>query len=276
MTSGRFELHESGAASATPLRIASYNIHRCIGLDGKCSPLRVAAVLKELDCDVIALQEVDNSPGEHEQSAQLDYLSRVLEMTAVPGLRIVRHMGEYGNAILTRLPVREVRRHELSYSWREPRGAVDVDIDLNGSTLRVIAAHLGLSRSERRFQWRRLMVAVAEKPLEMPTVLLGDMNEWYRRAATLKEANEAFGRPPAPVAFPAFAPCLALTRIWVRPVAAILSMEVRRTPTARQASDHLPVRATIDVSKLHAPASGSPALPRRPGEEVRANPRLYS
>jgi endonuclease/exonuclease/phosphatase family metal-dependent hydrolase len=117
----------------------------------------------------------------------------------------------------------------------------------------VIAAHLGLSRSERRFQWRRLMVAVAEKPLDMPTVMLGDMNEWYRRAAALKEANVAFGRPPAPVAFPAFAPCLALTRIWVRPVVAILSMEVQRTPTARQASDHLPVRATIDVSKLHAP-----------------------
>jgi endonuclease/exonuclease/phosphatase family metal-dependent hydrolase len=178
----------------------------------------------------------------------------------VAGMRIVRHMGEYGNAILTRLPITEVRRHELSYSRFEPRGAVDVDIDLYGSTylygstLRVIAAHLGLSRSERRFQWRRLMVAVAEKPLETPTVLLGDMNEWYRRASTLREAHETFGRPPAPVAFPAFAPCLALTRIWVRPVASILAMEVHRTPATRQASDHLPVRATIDVSKLHVSA----------------------
>jgi endonuclease/exonuclease/phosphatase family metal-dependent hydrolase len=242
----------SGAARATVITIASYNIHRCVGLDRKCSPPRIAAALKEMDCDVLALQEVDNSPGEHAGSAQLDYLSRTLEMTPVPGLRIVRRMGEYGNAILTRLPVLDVRRHDLSYSWYEPRGAVDVDIDVQGTPLRVIAAHLGLSRSERRFQWRRLMVAIAEKPLETPTVMLGDMNEWYRRAATLTEAHETFGRPPAPVAFPACAPFLALTRIWVRPVAALVSMQAHRTGTTRQASDHLPVKATVDVTKLHA------------------------
>lgn len=252
MTSAGRGPRDSGAARATVITIASYNIHRCVGLDRKCSPPRIAAVLKEMDCDVLALQEVDNSPGEHAGSAQLDYLSRTLEMTPVPGLRIVRGMGEYGNAILTRLPVLDIHRHDLSYSRYEPRGAVDVDIDVGGTSLRVIAAHLGLIRSERRFQWRRLMVAIAERPLETPTVMLGDMNEWYRRAATLTEAHATFGRPPSPVAFPAFAPFLALTRIWVRPVAALVSMQVHRTDTTRQASDHLPVKATIDVTKLHA------------------------
>jgi endonuclease/exonuclease/phosphatase family metal-dependent hydrolase len=242
---------------ATCLTIASYNIHRCVGHDRKCMPARIAAVLKELDCDVFALQEVDNSSGRHEESAQLDYLSRTLEMSAVPGLRLVRHMGEYGNAILTRLPILNVRRHDLSYSWFEPRGALDVDIDVGGQALRVIAAHLGLSRTERRFQWRRLMVAVAESPLETPTVMLGDMNEWYRRAATLQEAHETFGEPPAPAAFPSFAPCLALTRIWVRPLAALVSMEVHRTGATRGASDHLPMKATIDTTKLHAPVTAT-------------------
>ena len=255
MTSVGPGLHETGASRATSIRVASYNIHRCVGLDGKCSPQRIAEVLRDMRCDVIALQEVDNSPGKHAGSAQLDYLSRTLEMTAVPGLRIVRNMGEYGNAILTRWPVLDIRRHELSYSWYEPRGAVDVDIDIDGTPLRVIASHLGLSRSERRFQWRRLMVALAEKPTETPTVLLGDMNEWYRRAATLQEADEAFGRPPSPVAFPAFRPLLALTRIWVRPVTAIMSMEVHRTPTTRHASDHLPVSVTIDATRLLAPTA---------------------
>jgi endonuclease/exonuclease/phosphatase family metal-dependent hydrolase len=235
--------------------IASYNIHRCVGLDRQCSPQRIAAVLQEMDCDVFALQEVDNSPGEHAGSAQLDFLARTLQMTAVPGLRIVRNMGEYGNAILSRLPVIDVHRHDLSYSKYEPRGALDVDIDVGGQSIRVIAAHLGLVRSERRFQWRRLMVALAERPLETPTIMLGDMNEWYRGAATLREAHQTLGTPPMPAAFPSFAPFLALTRLWVRPVAALVSLQVHRTEATRGASDHLPVKATIDTTKLTAPAS---------------------
>ena len=248
-------LHEpgAGASGASRFTVASYNVHRCVGTDGKCTPMRIAAVLAEMDCDIVALQEVDNSPGEHAGSAQLDFLARTLQMTAVPGLRIVRNMGEYGNAVLTRLPVLDVHRHDLSYSRFEPRGAVDVDIDVGGEPLRVIAAHLGLMRSERRFQWRRLMVALAERSLETPTVLLGDMNEWYRKAATLREAHESLGRPPAPAAFPSFAPLLALKRIWVRPLAALISLEVHRTTATRGASDHLPVKATIDAGKLRAP-----------------------
>jgi endonuclease/exonuclease/phosphatase family metal-dependent hydrolase len=258
------ESREAGAGRAAYFTVGSYNIHRCVGLDGKCVPPRIAAVLAEMDCDIIALQEVDNSPGEHAGSAQLDFLARTLQMTAIPGLRIVRNMGEYGNAVLTRLPVLDVHRHDLSYSQYEPRGAVDVDIDVGGGQpLRVIAAHLGLRRSERRFQWRRLMVALAERPLETPTVVLGDMNEWYRKAATLREAHESMGRPPSPVAFPSFAPVLALTRMWVRPLAALVSLEVHRTAATRGTSDHLPLKATIDATKLRAPinlpASGVPA-----------------
>ena len=90
-------------------------------------------MLSELDCDIYALQEVDNEPGDGEESMQLEYLSRELEMAAVPGLRIVRHTGEYGNAMLTRLPILSVHRHDLSYSWCEPRGALDVELDLGDS-----------------------------------------------------------------------------------------------------------------------------------------------
>jgi endonuclease/exonuclease/phosphatase family metal-dependent hydrolase len=240
------------AAAHERLAIASYNLHSCVGLDRKCSPSRVAEVLRELDCDIYALQEVDNQPGAHEESMQLEYLSKAMEMAAVPGLRIVRHSGEYGNAILTRLPILGVRRHDLSYSWSEPRGAVDVELDLGGRRLRVIATHLGLRRSERRFQWRRLMVAIAEGSMEMPTVVLGDMNEWYRGASTLREAHVAFGEPPSPAGFPSFAPMLALTRIWVRPLAAIESIVVHRSELTRKASDHLPLKAVLRVGRLHA------------------------
>lgn len=254
MVSETLALHEQNrpadSAGREHVHIASYNLHSCIGLDGKRSPARIAAVLKELDCDVLALQEVDNQPGGHEDSMQLEYLARSLGMAAVPGLRLVRRTGEYGNAVLTRLPILRVVHHDLSYSRYEPRGALEVDVEVRGHVLRVIAAHLGLRRAERRFQWRRLMVAVAEAPLDTPTVMLGDMNEWYRSAATLQEAHQTFGEPPAPVAFPSFAPFLALTRIWLRPRAALKSVEVHRTDLSRRASDHLPLKATIDVGKL--------------------------
>ena len=244
--------HEHAPRDTQRLAVASYNLHSCVGLDRRCSPARIAEVLRELDCDIYALQEVDNQPGEHEESMQLDYLARSMNMTAIPGLRIVRHTGEYGNAILTRLPIKDVRRHDLSYSWCEPRGAIDIQVDVHGQPLRIIATHLGLRRSERRFQWRRLMVALAEGSMEMPTIVLGDMNEWYRGARTLKEAHVAFGEPPSPAAFPSFAPFLALTRIWVRPRVALQSIDVHRTELTRKASDHLPLKAMLDVGKLNA------------------------
>jgi endonuclease/exonuclease/phosphatase family metal-dependent hydrolase len=230
--------------------IGSYNIHKCVGWDFRRAPARIAAVLRELDCDIYALQEVDNDEGEHEDSMQLEYLSRALEMAAVPGLRIVRHSGQYGNALLTHLPIVSVHRHDLSYSRFEPRGALDVELDIGDHRLRVIATHLGLSRAERRVQWRHLLRAVDAAPAEMPTVVLGDMNEWLPSSATLRDAHRILGEPLAPAAFPSFAPFLALTRIWVRPVGAMASIEVHRTRLARRASDHLPVKAVIDVEKL--------------------------
>lgn len=232
------------------IAIASYNIHSGVGLDRRCSSSRIAQVLKELECDLYALQEVDNQPGDHEESMQLEHFERALSMTAIPGLRIVRHTGEYGNAILTRLPVLSVQRHDLSHSWFEPRGALDVRVAINGQPLRVIATHLGLSRSERSVQWRALMKSLAEAPDRVPTILLGDMNEWYPRSMALQEAHRAFGQPPAPAAFPSFAPLLALTRIWVRPRDALLSLDVHRSQIARRASDHLPVKALLDTQRL--------------------------
>lgn len=252
MSSSAHGQHEWKPARPGRLAIASYNLHSCVGVDGRRSPARIAEVLRDLDCDVYALQEVDNCPGEHEESMQLEYLSKSMNMAAVPGLRLVRHTGEYGNAVLTRLPVLRVRRHDLSYSRAEPRGAIDVELDLRGRPLRVIATHLGLRRRERRFQWRRLMVAIAEGSQDAPLIVLGDMNEWYRGASTLKEAHLAFGEPPAPVGFPSFAPVLALTRIWVRPRAAIESIVAHRSDLTRKASDHLPLKAVLDLDKLHA------------------------
>jgi endonuclease/exonuclease/phosphatase family metal-dependent hydrolase len=233
------------------IAIASYNVHSCVGLDRRCSPARVATVLKELACDIYALQEVDNEPGEDDDSKQLEYLASELDMAAIPGLRIVRHSGQYGNALLTRLPILSVHRHDLSYPWFEPRGALDVQLEVGGRVLRVIATHLGLSRAERRAQWRQLLLAVATAPPTLPTVVVGDMNEWFPWSMTLRDVHRILGRPiAAPAEFPTFAPMLALTRIWVRPVGALTSIELHRSAAANRASDHLPLRAVVEVAKL--------------------------
>lgn len=243
-------LNSHGMNHRTSIGIASYNIHSGYGLDGKRKSSRIAHVLTELDCDLYALQEVDNQPGAHEESMQLEYFARKLQMTAVPGLRIVRHTGEYGNAILTRLPVLDVRRHDLSVSRYEPRGAIDVLVQVNDRPLRVIATHLGLRSSERRQQWQRLIAALNESDLlNIPTILLGDMNEWHPRAGMLAVLDRLLGKAPALKAFPAFAPCLSLTRVWTRPQTSLLSLQVHRSKTARAASDHLPVKAMIDASQ---------------------------
>lgn len=238
--------------TAGRLRIASYNIHRCVGLDGKCSVERIAEVIRELNCDVIAIQEVDNTPSDdpvaHVQSMQLDYLAHATNYSAIPGLRIIRHTGEYGNAILTRLPVAEVRRLDLSYGRYEPRGAIDTELQFDSLRLRIIATHFGLFPHERRVQWLQLMAALAERSADLPTVLLGDMNEWFGHARMLREARKVFGETKMPRAFPSFLPLLRLTRIWCRPRRALKSIEAHRTALSRVASDHLPVRAEIELA----------------------------
>jgi endonuclease/exonuclease/phosphatase family metal-dependent hydrolase len=244
--------HESSKVGLEPIGVASYNIHRCIGMDGRKDATRICRVLHELDCDLIALQEVDNQPGEHKESMQLDFLAHETGLYAVPGLRIIWHTGEYGNALLTRFKPISVQRHDLSYAWYEPRGALDVELDVYGSCVRVIATHLGLRAKERRFQWRKLLGAIASGPLDVPVIMLGDVNEWYPRSGNLNAVHGVFGEPPAPKEFPTFWPLLSLSRVWVRPRAALLEAAAHRTPLSRTASDHLPIKAVVDPNLLRA------------------------
>ena len=152
-------------------------------------------------------------------------------MQAVAGLRIVRHSGHYGNALLTRHPVLAVRRHDLSFSWREPRGALDVDLDVHGTEARIIVTHLGLTPGERRHQMRAILQIVATGSAATPVVLLGDINEWLPLGRPLRWLHAVFGRPPAPRSFPAFWPLVALDRIWAEPRTALRQcMRIGRRP----------------------------------------------
>lgn len=263
--------------SRSVLRIATYNIHGCVGSDRRYAPDRVAAVLNELDAAVIGLQEVDTRRSHHESLHQLDYIQKATGLTAVAGPNIRSARGDYGNALLSRWPVAAVRRHDLSWSRREPRGALDADLETPAGLLRVIVTHLGLSWRERRQQVRGLLQAVA--PLaDRPTLLMGDFNDWLPRGGLQFSRLERFfpagfgGR-----SYPAPFPLLALDRIYAHPAPLQATACVHATALARRASDHLPVtlqlawpagapRAERHEEGVAASASrGAPA----PGPEAR-------
>jgi len=223
------------------LRIASYNVHSCRGTDGKKDAARIAGVIDELGCDTIGLQEVDYL---------LDYIAEKLGMQAVPGLTLARHDGPYGNALLTRRKVLDVRRLGFTYSGREPRNALDVDLEVNGETVRVIVTHLGLWPAERRYQVQQILKLLKQTPLNERVVVLGDINEWLPLGRPLRWLNAIFGRSPAERTFPSRWPLFALDRVWVRPRHALLAFGAHRSPLAVQASDHLPVKAIIASHEL--------------------------
>lgn len=218
--------------------VASYNVHRCIGRDARCDPDRVADVIRELDADVVGLQEVGGDTD------QVRYLAERAGFHAVAGPTLLREDGHFGNALLTRAPPRAVRLVDLSVAGREPRGAIDADLDVSPGTCRVIVTHLGLRGYERRRQVEMLLANVVEQATPELVVLLGDLNEWLGPARVLRRLRASFSCAAVP-SFPTIRPLLSLDRVLVRPASAFVALRAHDTPLSRWASDHLPVRAEL-------------------------------
>ena len=198
--------------------------------------------MREIDADVIALQEVPLGGRDHP-----DVVAYLRDQTGFytaigPTINLPERM--FGNAVLSRYPVIATRTLDLSFRSREPRGALDADINCNGYPIRFIATHLGLSAAERREQVRLLLAAFDTR--EMPVILTGDLNEWFLWGRPLRWLTSHFQRTQAPPTFPSRFPLLSLDRIWVRPRERLVRVAVHRTPLARKASDHLPLVAQVD------------------------------
>lgn len=232
--------------TATRCVVASYNIHRCVGLDGRNDPERIARVIEEINPDVIGLQEVESRFGSVLDIHQLNYLAEETGLQAVAGSTILRDDSHYGNALLTRHRVQEVRTHDVSVGWHEPRGILDVDLDVHGERLRVLVTHFGLGPRERWRQTKLLLKAVAAHPDES-VVILSDFNEWFPWSTCLRTMHGKLGKPPSPSTFPAAWPIMALDRIWVAPARNLIELQPHRSTLSRVASDHLPLRATVDL-----------------------------
>jgi endonuclease/exonuclease/phosphatase family metal-dependent hydrolase len=217
------------------LRVASYNVHGCVGRGNVRDVGRVAAVIGELGCDTVGLQEVFHAESLSEQT----------NLELVSGAPHMWHDRHVGNALLTSRPVLAVRHHDWSWPGHEPRAALDVDLAAGGETVRVIVTHLGLKPYERRFQVKKILELVRGTPIPERLVVLGDINEWLPLGRPLRWLNELFGHSPAERTFPSAWPLFALDRVWVRPRHALLAYGAHRSPLAARASDHLPVKAII-------------------------------
>jgi len=237
------------------LAIGSYNIHGCVGTDGRYDVERVAGVIRELGCDTIGLQEVDGRPGLQSDSMQLEYLANATGMTPIAAAAPTGTELHFGktNALLTLRESRAVRSYDLTFRSREPRSALDVELWAGGQIVRVIVTHLGLRASERRYQVKKLLTVLRTIPPEHPVVVLGDINEWLPIGRPLRWLHGVLGKPPGGGSFPVWAPLLALDRVWSRPLSALHAFEVHRSPAARRASDHYPVKAIVAPAARQRP-----------------------
>jgi len=174
-------------------------------------------------------------------------LAEATGMTVVSGPTMRRATASYGNLLLSRHPVVAVRRHDMSTHEREPRGALDVDLEVNGRCERVLVCHLGLNAAERTLQVHQL-VELLRTPPGAPAILLGDLNQWFPWWGPARPLNALFGGHPLRRSFPARLPLLPLDRIFVRPGRRVQRVVAHRSRLARQASDHLPVYADLTAT----------------------------
>ena len=238
------------------LRIATYNVHKCQGLDRRVRPARIASVLREIDADVVALQEVVSVEDRGHEMHQARFIAGELGYEFRLG-ECRRHQGgAYGNVTLTRLPVERVCNHDITWRGREPRACLrtDLKLDEGGPLLHVFNAHLGTAFIERRFQGRKLVSedVLRRRGLTGPRVLLGDFNEWTRGLASrllAEELRSADVRQHLRRArtYPGPLPILHLDHIYYDPALRLERLWLHKSLTALVASDHLPLVADFSL-----------------------------
>jgi endonuclease/exonuclease/phosphatase family metal-dependent hydrolase len=224
------------------LRVVSYNIHCGIGWDGRFNERRILEVLREIEPDVVALQEVESRASGIDM---LGWLAKETGFHAIAGTTLLHADGHYGNGLLTRCPVIRSRLLDLSFRRREPRGAISADLECDGEPIRLVATHLGLRPAERREQVEQLLKLFRESPDDR-AVLVGDLNEWFLWGRPLRRLHNYFKRSPSPPTFPSMLPVFALDRLWTHPRGILRRLSVHASPKARKASDHLPLVAELE------------------------------
>ena len=232
------------------IRVATYNVHRWQGANGRAKPdvARAGYVISEMDADVVALQEVLRPFDEHGPTAddELGRLCDELDLYMAFAATRRHRRGQLGNAILSRYPITGVSVLDISYSRIERRGALAAHVGTAGAKLGVVATHLSLVDRTRHRQVQSLMEHPALNA--GPAVLMGDMNAWRncKGSQVLEESLGLHHNRDWPASFPSSRPLLSLDRIYSR-IADVVEVREHDSPAARKASDHLPVVATVQL-----------------------------
>lgn len=225
------------------LRLASYNVHKCVGTDGKRLPGRVIDAINEVGADVVALQEVDRRLGPRPAALPPELILKSTDFTPLPRERDGPSLGWHGQTILVRNDIEIAHVEAFDLPGLEPRGAVMAELRLDAGPLRVVAVHLGLVRRYRQMQMRAIRQGFAGRQ-SMPTAILGDFNEWSPTGG-MEPLADAFHVHAPGLSFHASRPIAALDRIALSKGMHLHDGGVTRGPAARLASDHLPIWADI-------------------------------
>lgn len=228
------------------IKVASYNMRKSIGTDRRRRPERTLQVLCEIDADVVALQEADRRFGTREAVLTSHLLGEHGDWKPIPfGMR-ARSMGWHGNALLVRKDAQILDCEAIHLPALEPRGAVMADIRVRGQVLRVVGMHLDLSGLWRRRQAHAIIAHLESSAERHPTVLMGDLNEWSAQSGCLRDFAQHFHFADTGKSFHARRPVARLDRIMASHDLRIADAGVHESLSARTASDHLPVWATVD------------------------------
>ena len=239
------------------LRVASYNIHKCRGLDRRVKPERVLEVVRELEADVIALQEIMNVNSDDPRLAQARYLARELsEYSWCFGENRILRGGPYGNMTLSRFPIKFFSNYDVTWRKRERRGCLRSDLVLSGKAgVHFFNVHLGTGFIERRHQARKLVSTdiLRHGKIRGPKIVAGDFNEWTRGLASrLMGENfksidwKRFLRSRR--TYPSILPFLHLDHIYFDHCFELKHFRLHRSRVALVASDHLPIVADLELS----------------------------
>jgi endonuclease/exonuclease/phosphatase family metal-dependent hydrolase len=229
------------------LRLASYNIHKCLGTDRRREPGRIIDVINAVGADVIALQEVDRRMGPRAAALPYDMVLKHTDFTPLPLAPNGPSLGWHGQTLLVRSDIEIGAFAKIDLPGLEPRGAVMAEIVHPAGAFRIVGVHLGLVRRYRRQQLAEIRSAV-EARAAMPTAILGDFNEWSSRGGMEPLVGAYHVHAPGR-SFHAARPVAALDRIALGHGLHLRNAGVEKSPLARLASDHLPIWADIRLEE---------------------------
>jgi len=227
------------------ITVASYNIRKGIGTDRRRRPERVLEVLHELHADIVALQEADRRFGARQSALPPDLIAAHGDYRAIPFDIRPGGIGWHGNAILIRKAVQILDFEPIRLPTIEPRGAVLAELNVAGHDLRVVGMHLDLSGLWRRRQVRALLHHIRGRRRNMPTVLMGDLNEWSLHGGCIRDFMVDHRVAPTGRSYHSRRPIGCLDRIFTTHDVHLIASGVHSTERARMASDHLPIWARI-------------------------------